>query len=373
MPSAGPGAVGARPPSAFNMFIDGLRAVRDTPYLPAVTLLCFVGTLSLGAGSVLMLVYAEQQLGVGADGYGYLIAASGAGGVLVGVFGARLVGRPRLAGMVVLTSALACLGSVAYALTSSLWLALLIAVVSGSSLVIAGIVTDLAITRAAAGAVLGRIFGAINGISVSGTVLGALLAPVAIREFGLQGGLLLFGGVTAAATVAAYPQLRQLDRAAASQVAVRAARLGYLSDLPIFAGAPAAALEQLAGEARELSVGPDIGVVVQGEAADALCVVVAGNLSVSFVRGPGDAPGFLRLLGPGDGFGEIGLLEGIPRTATVRTTSPCRLLRISSETFWSALSTHPGAYGSLRASAALRLSGTASAPAAVEQPSGPER
>ena len=373
VPSAGISAAAPRAPAALGMFIEGLRAVRDTPYVPVVTLICFVGTLSYGAASVLTVVYADQQLGVGADGYGYLVAASGAGGVLVGAFGARLVGRPRLAATIVVTSAVACLGLAAYALTSSLALALLIAVLTGSSLVIADIVTGVAITRAAAGGVLGRIFGAVDGIAVSGTVLGALLAPAAISAVGLQGGLLLFGGITAAVIVAAYPRLRQLDRAAALQVAVRATRLGYLSDLPIFAGAPAAALEQLAGEARELSAGPGLDVVAQGDAADAFYVVLAGNLSVSFVRGPGRAPEFLRTLGAGDGFGEIGLLKGIPRTATVRTTNSCRLLRISSDTFRSALTAHPGAYESLRASAAVRLSRTAPAPTVVEPPSDPER
>ncbi len=94
---------------------------------------------------------------------------------------ARFVGRPRLAATIVLTSAVACLGLVGYALTSSLGLALLIAVVTGSSLVVADIVTALAITRAAAGAVLGRVFGAIEGLAVSGTVLGALRASAARR------------------------------------------------------------------------------------------------------------------------------------------------------------------------------------------------
>ncbi|MET0692347.1 MAG: MFS transporter [Propionibacteriaceae bacterium] len=357
-PSAGIGTTVERPSSAFGMLIDGLRAVRDTPYVPVVTMISFLGSLCYGAKNVLILVYAEQQLGVGADGYGYLVAAAGAGGVLVGLLGARLVGRPRLAATIVLTSAVACFGLVGYALTSSMELALVVAVVIGASLVIADVVTSLAITRAAAGPVLGRIFGAIDGLSVSGTVLGALLAPVAIGAIGLQGALLLFGGVTTAATVAAYPRLRRLDRAAAQQVAVRTARLGYLSGLPIFAGAPAAALEQLAGEARELSVGPDVDVVVQGEGADAFYVVLAGQLSVSFVRESGEAPEFLRTLAAGDGFGEIGLLEGIPRTATVQTTSSCRLLRISGDTFSRVLRTHPRAYGSLRASAASRLSRT---------------
>jgi CRP-like cAMP-binding protein len=37
-------------------------------------------------------------------------------------------------------------------------------------------------------------------------------------------------------------------------------------------------------------------------------------------------------------FGEIGVIEGIPRTATVRTMSPSRLLRIEADDFLDALS-----------------------------------
>lgn len=366
--SEGAGAVAERPPSAFGMFVDGLRAVRDTPYVPIVALLCFVGTLGYGAETVLLVVYAEEQLGVGADGYGYLIAASGVGGVVAGTLAARLVGRPRMATTMVLSSALACVGSVGYALTGSLGIALLIAVLTGGSLVIADVVSDLAITRAAPGGVLGRIYGAVEGIADLGTVLGALLAPAAIGLVGIQGGLLLFGGVATAVTVATYPWLRRLDRATALQTAVRSVRLGFLSVLPIFVGAPAAALEQLAKQARELGVDADTEVVAQGETANAFYVVMSGELAVSFVRALGAAPEFLGTLTSGDAFGEIGLLEGIPRTATVRTTTPVRLLRIDSDTFIGALTAHPGGYGSLRTTAALRLRRTSPPPVEAKPP-----
>jgi len=87
-------------------------------------------------------------------------------------------------------------------------------------------------------------------------------------------------------------------------------------------------------------------------------VVLEGELDVSFMPRPGDEPEFIRTLAAGDGFGEIGLLEGVPRTATVIARGPCRLLRIDSETFLDALTAHPGAYGPLRAGAAVRLSRT---------------
>ena len=43
----------------------------------------------------------------------------------------------------------------------------------------------------------------------------------------------------------------------------------------------------------------------------------------------------------GSWFGELGLLEGVPRTATVRTIERCRLLRIDGEAFLEALTSAP--------------------------------
>jgi CRP-like cAMP-binding protein len=46
----------------------------------------------------------------------------------------------------------------------------------------------------------------------------------------------------------------------------------------------------------------------------------------------------LASLGPGDYFGETGLLRRIPRTATVTAASTCRLLRIAGLAFLEAVS-----------------------------------
>jgi CRP-like cAMP-binding protein len=48
---------------------------------------------------------------------------------------------------------------------------------------------------------------------------------------------------------------------------------------------------------------------------------------------------YIRTMEPGSYFGEIGLLERIPRTATVTAVEECELYRIAGDDFLDALST----------------------------------
>jgi len=51
----------------------------------------------------------------------------------------------------------------------------------------------------------------------------------------------------------------------------------------------------------------------------------------------GHPPDFIRMLHPGESFGELGVLYDVPRTATVRCASPGELLRIPGDAFLDAL------------------------------------
>jgi CRP-like cAMP-binding protein/cytochrome P450 len=70
----------------------------------------------------------------------------------------------------------------------------------------------------------------------------------------------------------------------------------------------------------------------QGDRADRFFVVRRGSLQVEHEE-PGRAPRVLTRLGPGDAFGEIGLLQGVPRTATVRALGRVTLLALGREAF----------------------------------------
>ena len=60
-------------------------------------------------------------------------------------------------------------------------------------------------------------------------------------------------------------------------------------------------------------------------------------------------------LGPGELFGEIGLLTGRPRSADVVARTPLRLLRLGGETFSRYLASLPDVAGELRSLALSRV------------------
>lgn len=105
-----------------------------------------------------------------------------------------------------------------------------------------------------------------------------------------------------------------------------------LRKLPLFAGVDEAELEKLARGAIRKQVGRGNFAFRAGDETDSLHILLAGRAKVTNT----DAAGreiILSWIGPGEFFGEMGLLDGAPRSANVVATEPCDLLVISKEPF----------------------------------------
>ncbi|HLH21181.1 MAG TPA: serine/threonine-protein kinase [Chloroflexota bacterium] len=85
----------------------------------------------------------------------------------------------------------------------------------------------------------------------------------------------------------------------------------------VLAGLPAGVLRLLAGRLAEQRHAPGDVVLRQGEPGDAMHLVVRGRFAVERQR-PDGRPQRLATVGPGDLFGELALIDGAPRSATVR-------------------------------------------------------
>jgi CRP-like cAMP-binding protein len=115
-----------------------------------------------------------------------------------------------------------------------------------------------------------------------------------------------------------------------------------LLEHPIFAGLPTPRLEATARQLAERPMSAGEVVIRQGDVADRFYLLADGTVAVSQVPDGGAAAVHLRDLGPGDVFGEIGLLRRSPRTATVTATSDGTLLTLEADAFRDLVSAGPG-------------------------------
>jgi CRP-like cAMP-binding protein len=87
-----------------------------------------------------------------------------------------------------------------------------------------------------------------------------------------------------------------------------------------------------------VSAAPGEEVIVEGAPADAFFVLVSGEVEVLAAGERYASPQVVRRLEAPAYLGEIGLIEQIPRTATVRALTEAQLWRIEGDEFLAALS-----------------------------------
>jgi hypothetical protein len=88
-------------------------------------------------------------------------------------------------------------------------------------------------------------------------------------------------------------------------------------------------------------------VVTEGEPGESLFVLTTGAVR-TYVRDANGASAAVRVLREGDFFGEVSLLEGSPRTATVTAAGHCELLEIDRLTLGRIAHKHPRVWSVVR-------------------------
>ncbi|MBI2755473.1 MAG: cyclic nucleotide-binding domain-containing protein [Chloroflexi bacterium] len=115
-----------------------------------------------------------------------------------------------------------------------------------------------------------------------------------------------------------------------------------LTHVGLFAHLDRVALARLAACAEARAVGPGESVCREGDPADGLYVVSRGTFGV-YLSGPsGIGETQVGVLGPGDSFGEMALLDDEPRSATVRAEASGEVLRLERSRFLDLLRKEPG-------------------------------
>ena len=108
----------------------------------------------------------------------------------------------------------------------------------------------------------------------------------------------------------------------------------------LFRGLPVAAIERLAALAVRRSYDKGEIVFAQGDEGDALYGVASGRVRIS-ACGLGGQEVFLNIMEPGDTFGEIAVMDGLPRTAAATALDDATLIVIKRQDFLELLEREP--------------------------------
>jgi CRP-like cAMP-binding protein len=116
--------------------------------------------------------------------------------------------------------------------------------------------------------------------------------------------------------------------------------LESLRKIPLFAGVNEADLEDVADHLIERRFPRNATIVEEGTPGDYMYVIREGRVKVTKLSEDGREK-ILQMLGEGAFFGEMALLDHAPRSATVKTLAPVRVLALSRADFLSVLRRSP--------------------------------
>jgi MFS family permease len=288
-----------------------------------------VAGFMFGGLSIITVIIAVDQLGVGEAGTGYLNAAVGVGGVLGAIGTGAIVARPNLGPAWLIGVAGLAVGFVVLGFATELVPALIAMGVIAAGSLVAEIVSTTIFQRIVPDELRGRVLGGMQMLATGTYAAGSLVMPVAVSAFGPEVVLPLGAAVVLLAAAVSFAILRPYfvrPADAATDLLVRVSRL------PILTGVPAPAIEAAAQRLVPVSVTAGEVVVRQGDPADRWYVIESGRFVVDQTD-PAGATRRLRELGPDEVFGELGLMHATPRTATVTAETDGTLLALNGPEF----------------------------------------
>jgi len=309
-------------------FFDGFRSLRRLPTPFLIIVVFGVQPFVRGILTVLIVVAAIGTLGLGESGVGLLNSAIGAGGIIGAAGSVLLVGRRRLApffilGLVFWGAPISVVGLLPVA-----WVAVAAMGIVGASNAILDVAGFTLLQRTTPNELRASIMGLFEGYIAATAGLGGIVAPLLLAVLGVQGAFLVTGAIL---PVVAAVSLRGVFRA--DEVAlVPEHQLRLLRGISMFAPLSVSTVEQLADSLTALHFAPGEVLIRAGDPGDRFIVIDTGSVEVE------QAGATLRTIGAGGHVGEVALLRGIPRTATVRAVTETSAFGLDSPSFIAAVS-----------------------------------
>ena len=304
----------------------GFRHIARDRDLVMVAILVCTQTIVAGATAVFGVVIAVDILETGPQGVGIIDSVFGVGAIVGGFYAIGRSTRNRLAGDLALGTvlwSLPLLLIVVYPSPVTVFAAVIL-LGFGNPLVDVNFATI--VQRLTPDAVLGRVFGAYEGALIAGMAIGSAITPFLISRFGLQWALAILALVVGIPALAFIPRCLRLDGTLRAPEGT-----ALLRGISIFSPLSPVKIESLAGSLTTETASAGTAVVREGDVSDRFLVIVSGRVEVT------QEGEHVRFEGPGEFFGEIGLLRDVPRTATVTAVEDTTLYSLAREDFLDAV------------------------------------
>jgi MFS family permease len=297
--------------------IAGFRALAGRPLLLFAATIMALPELASGALVVWIVPYAVQTLHLGNAGVGYLYSAQGLGAVAGGLVAALIGSSVRLEYLLAGSIAVGGVSLALFGIAPVAVAAVVFLVITTIAETVEYAAFETLLQRAAPENMIGQAAGTLDAFLVTLMLVGNVLSGLLAAWLGLAESI---AGLGILVVVAAGLSLWQLRRTAWQPDAAT------LAAIPLFANLPESVRDWTLDRMVRERFPAGAVVVRQGDSGDTFYAISHGTAQVEVSL---DGTIQTHELVPGQFFGEIALLQGGPRTATVRAVSPLVLYTIT--------------------------------------------
>lgn len=189
---------------------EGVRWTWRHPAVRTLVLTILIFNVTFGAAWSVLVLYAQQRLGLGAVGFGVITTVQAVGGLLGTVAYGWLTARISLANLMRVGLIIETLTHLALALTRTAWVALVVFFVFGAHAFVWGTTSVTVRQRAVPTALQGRV-GSVNLVGVfGGLVLGSAVGGALAQHYGVTAPFWFAFAGSAVFVVAIWGQLRHV-------------------------------------------------------------------------------------------------------------------------------------------------------------------